>query len=183
MMYQKGQAGNLAYDTPAWYPASYSAAHHASNGQYFSARNSNVESDSGAMYPHHHHYMFQQGTDWSVHDGGYGTPQSSPLIASSLGPSVTQTTPHGGHHGQTNGGGVVDAQMDHMTEDGMTNIPPSPPITVNSGCSEMSSPGIGNNGGGMTVNDESHMTSRSSNAKSPYEWIKKSSYQSHPHPG
>ncbi|XP_018332679.1 homeotic protein caudal-like isoform X2 [Agrilus planipennis] len=53
---------------------------------------------------------------------------------------------------------------------------PSPPITVSG--SDMSSPGAGNGNGNV-----SPPSSRPPPARSPYEWIKKPSYQSQPNPG
>ncbi|KAG5871755.1 hypothetical protein JTB14_020364 [Gonioctena quinquepunctata] len=54
---------------------------------------------------------------------------------------------------------------------------PSPPITVSG--SDMSSPG-GQSGDISTPN---HTQSRPTPARSPYEWIKKTSYHSQPNPG
>lgn len=54
---------------------------------------------------------------------------------------------------------------------------PSPPITVSG--SEMSSPGAG--GGAVTPPQQPQ--TRPAPVRSPYEWIKKTSYQSQPNPG
>lgn len=53
---------------------------------------------------------------------------------------------------------------------------PSPPITVSG--SEMSSPGAGGN-----ISPNTNTQNRPTPARSPYEWIKKSSYQTTPNPG
>ncbi|CAG9765559.1 unnamed protein product [Ceutorhynchus assimilis] len=53
---------------------------------------------------------------------------------------------------------------------------PSPPITVSG--SEMSSPG-----GNISPPNSHHGNVRPPPARSPYEWIKKTSYQSQPNPG
>lgn len=186
-VYSKGNPGSLPYDPTGWYSSGYAGTHTA-NPQYLSAGNGSGDNDASAMYHSHHphHPMFHRSNaDWGVHDG-YGTPQSSPLIPSVFGPSAGQTTPHASHLGQTNGGGVIDGSMDHhMNDDGITNVPPSPP---NSGCSEMSSPGIGNGGsaaGGMHGDDSlmAAITPRPANIKSPFEWMKKPSHQNHPQPG
>lgn len=72
------------------------------------------------------------------------------------------------------------------------NIVPSPPITV-SGGSEISSPGGGTNGdvdekpgsgGRLEVpGGGAGGANRGALVRSPYEWMKKPSYQSQPNPG
>lgn len=55
---------------------------------------------------------------------------------------------------------------------------PSPPITVSG--SDMSSPGGGGGGGNVTP---PQTQTRPAPVRSPFEWIKKTSYQSQPNPG
>lgn len=193
-MYQKSHASNLPYaSSHSWYPSNYGPPppHHTANGQYLTAGSGNggaADGDPVAAYynPHHHHMFHQASPDWGGHDN-FGSQQSSALLTSSMGPSAAHTG--ASHHGQSTADGIGGGgHLDAMNADGMTNIPPSPPITVNSGCSEMSSPGIANGGGGMGGSDDAspHLTgipSRPSTAKSPYEWMKKPSFHSHPQPG
>lgn len=185
-MYQKSHTSNLPYaPSHSWYPTNYPPSHHTANGQYLSAGSGNGNGVDGgdpaaasAMYfnPHHHHHMFHQASpDWGGHDN-FG-PQNSPLLPTPMGPSATG--------GLSDGAGIGN-HLDHMAPEDLNNVPPSPPITVNSGCSEMSSPSI-TNGGGSALNDSSSprnsSASRPPNSKSPYEWMKKQSYQSQPSSG
>lgn len=193
-MYQKSHGFNLSYPTAAsWY--NYPATHHPNN-QYLTgspgsggsaglAGVGGLDSDpsaASAMYYNHHHTMFQQPSpDYSGHDSFAfaAAAQNSPLLQSSMG-----QTPNGLHLNHHHHNGSIE-----NLSNGMQNVPPSPPITVNSGCSEMSSPGITNGGGsgGMGNGSSSpHMTNGNGNLsrpKSPYEWMKKPSYQSQSQPG
>lgn len=192
-MYQKNHGFNLSYSAAAgWYPPHYS------NNQYLSGSAGNgasaglsgvgagLDSDPSAAstmyYNHHHHPMFQQPSpDYSGHDSFAfaAAAQNSPLLQSPMG--QTPNGLHLNHHHH-------NSSIENLSN-GMQNIPPSPPITVNSGCSEMSSPGITNGGGsgGMGNGSSSpHMTNGNGNLsrpKSPYEWMKKPSYQSQSQPG
>lgn len=201
-MYQKNLGSNLPYSTThGWYP-NYPPSHHP-NSQYLSnsaasagtlplgstgSIGSSLDGDggtpSGMYYNPHHPMLHQPSPDWSGHDNFAIGAQNSPLSQTTMGPSsaalhLSQTL-NGGLTNNNNGNGV-----ENLTNS-MQNIPPSPPITVNSGCSEMSSPGITNGGNGMNGNTSPNMTNSSSNTpkpKSPYEWMNKPSYQSQPNPG
>lgn len=182
----------------------YSASHHANN-QYLAGANGNGSSsglngvtggldDASAMplyYPHHHGSFQQPSPDYSGHDSyPYATAaQNSPLLQNAMGQTQNGLHLNHHHHQPHHHSGSIENLSNVMQ-----NVPPSPPITVNSGCSEMSSPGItnsgssgGSGGGGMGNGDASpHMNSGNGNAsrpKSPYEWMKKPSYQSQAQPG
>ncbi|KAJ8911838.1 hypothetical protein NQ315_003316 [Exocentrus adspersus] len=68
--------------------------------------------------------------------------------------------------------GIPPLQHPHDPE----NQLPSPPITVSG--SDMSSPG----GQSGNISPQNNQNSRPVQARSPYEWIKKTSYQSQPNP-
>lgn len=201
-MYQKNPNNNLGYGPapPHWYlPPTYAGApassatamhhhHHmaATNGQYFSG----LESDMAAYYNQHHSMYSQASPDWSAHDN-YG--QS--MLMPSLMPTVS-TMPNGPHSNVSTAtsGSVLDDQLEHLNGSvgvGSSainhDIPPSPPNTVGSGCSEMSSPTISQNN---AVNDRHAMHDNNNDSpqntdigrsKSPYEWMKKTPIQ--PLPG
>lgn len=151
------------------------------------------------LHSHHLHPMFHQSSpDWTAHDN-YGPPQNSTI---SMGPSslavgsnantatnfLAQLNSQCGHDGDgsENDNNNIDLTMSN-------HVPPSPPNTVNSGGSQMSSPtmpnssGGGGGNGGNGFNDSassqnSNTAIRSAN-KSPYEWMKKATYQTLPAPG
>lgn len=183
-IYQKNHPNNMSYAPPhSWYTTNYQ--HHPANAQYLAAGNANSHGEMEMYYNGHHPHpaMFHQASpDWTTHDS-YGPPTQSPSAMTPTG-STAQSTPH---HGHGNGHALMDGQMEHtMGDDGIGHAPPSPPITVNSGCSDMSSPGIGTGGNGMNGSDDTNaqisaMTARQTNAKSPYEWMKKAA--GHPQPG
>lgn len=178
--------------------------------------NGDIDNSGGYFNPHHHHVFHQASPDWTAHDN-YGPSQThSPIISppsagtpiphhqhtanhqssnalAELGATARGDYNHHGHHNHhsngLDGGGVGGGGMG---DDNMGHTPPSPPITVNSNCSEMSSPGIvNNNGNGAGLNGTgddtnthlSAMSTRPPQSKSPYEWMKKPSYQSQPQPG
>lgn len=189
-MYQKNHANNLQYAPPHhWYPApppsSYqlppaaSSMHHsAGNGQYLTGLDGEM-----AAYYNQHHPMYSQGSpDWNLHDN-FG----QPLIPSSLIPSAMTNGAHLNVN-QTTSTGNSDQLNNHIGNDELPHdTPPSPPNTVGSGCSEMSSPTMQNGSGGTVLHDNTspHNTSigRPLSSKSPFEWIKKPSYTSQPLPG
>ncbi|KAK9709099.1 Homeodomain [Popillia japonica] len=72
------------------------------------------------------------------------------------------------------GGGAIP-QLQQITGETHDSQLPSPPITVSG--SEMSSPGTGGN------ISPANTQNRPTPARSPYEWIKKTSYQTQPNPG
>ena len=186
-MYQKNHASNLSYPpTHSWYPPSYPPTHHPSNQQYLGASNAGADSDSthSPMFYNGHHHMFHQTSpDWTGHEN-YAVPSqsSASLLQSAMTPSAAAL------HLPQSLGGIGNANHHNSSEhlnDGLPNIPPSPPATVNSACSEMSSPGVTNGGGnGQTSPIIGSLSgNRPSQAQSPYDWMKKPSYQSQPHPG
>ncbi|KAG5675585.1 hypothetical protein PVAND_005479 [Polypedilum vanderplanki] len=113
----------------------------------------------------------QPSPDWG-HDNYVPSPQNSALSTGS-GPgsaaflSLNQAT--------TNGSSINDHH--HHMSDSIPNLP-SPPATVHSN-SDMSSPGAC----GPSSSPQQQLNSRPTPVKSPYEWMKKPSYQSQPNPG
>lgn len=199
-MYQKN-ASNLPYPTShSWYP-NHGPSHHPNN-QYLGnptatsggtplssagSFSSNLDNETAAaqnMYYQHHPMFHQPSPDWSGHDNFAIAAQNQSLLQSAMGPS-----PAALHMSQNLNGGINNSNTNgENLSSQMQNIPPSPPITVNSGCSEMSSPGITNSGGSGIGNGSTspHLGNGNNNTprpKSPYEWMKKTSYQSQPTPG
>lgn len=174
-MYQKNHSGgsNLPYTaspSAAWYSSSYH--HQPPNAAQFLGDN---EGPHQSMY-YPHHVFHQSSPDWSGHENYAGPPQNGPILQGpSSGPignsvggpagflSINQAT-------QSNGN---SNNIDHIN-DGLQSLP-SPPITVSG--SDMSSPGAPNG------SSSPHLHSRPTPVKSPYEWMKKPSYQSQPNPG
>lgn len=72
-------------------------------------------------------------------------------------------------------GGASLPQLQQVANETHESQLPSPPITVSG--SEMSSPGTGGN------ISPANTQNRPAPARSPYEWIKKTSYQTQPNPG
>lgn len=107
-----------------------------------------------AMYYSNPHMFHQASPDWTADN----YPASHPSIL-----QASQAAIQLNHHAANN---------DHIN-DGINSVP-SPPITVAG--SEMSSPGAPNSNG-------SPHNPRPTPAKSPYEWIKKTSYQHQLNPG
>lgn len=204
--YSQKYPTNLTYSStpPTWY-SNYPSHHHPSN-QFLNAAptsigagpNGILDSDSAAAstfynaHHHHHHMLHSSSPDW-VHDNYNLSTSNSQFFANGMTPptSLHLSPTIQNHH--TTSSNSTTAGNDHLTN----NIPPSPPITVNSACSEMSSPGIGSNGnggsggggggggvlgsGGVSPN----LTSNNdlSRQKSPYGWLKKTSYQNQPNAG
>ncbi|XP_049534607.1 homeotic protein caudal [Anopheles darlingi] len=107
----------------------------------------------GANHLHHHHHHHHSSNS-SGSGGGGGAGGGG-----------------GGGGGSNNAGN--NGHNDHLA-DGLHSIP-SPPITVSG--SDMSSPGA------PTGSASPQITPRPTPVKSPYEWMKKQSYQSQPNPG
>lgn len=171
-MYQKNHSGssNSPYTTspsaPNWYssynPQAPSAAHFLGDS----------EGPPQSVYYPHHHVFHQSSPDWAGHENYAAPPQTSSLLSGPgsgnggiSGPpsgflSINQATQNGGSH-------------DHIP-DGLQGLP-SPPITVSG--SDMSSPGAPNGSASPNIH------SRPTPSKSPFEWMKKPSYQSQPNPG
>lgn len=185
-MYQKNSAGNLAYASH-WYPppnaSGYPSAagapsmhHAAANGQYLSGLDGDA---AAAAYYSQHHPMFTQASpDWSGHDN-YGQSMMPPSM-------ITPAMANGGSHaGQTPVTAIGADDLEHLASGGLTHdAPPSPPNTVGSGSSEMSSPTMTNGVGNTPINDSaSPHHPNDGRPKSPYDWMKKASYTSQPLPG
>lgn len=108
-----------------------------------------------AMYYSNPHMFHQASPDWTADN--YPAAHSSILQASQAAMHLNQHT----------------ANNEHIN-DGINSVP-SPPITVAG--SEMSSPGAPNSNGSP------HNNPRPTPAKSPFEWMKKTSYQNQINPG
>lgn len=171
-MYQKNHSGssNSPYTTSPSAPNWYSSYHH----QTPSAAQFLGDSDGPPQSVYYPHHVFHQSSpDWAGHENYAAPPQASSLLQGSgpgsanggiSGPpggflSINQATQNGNH--------------DHLP-DGLQSLP-SPPITVSG--SDMSSPGAPNGSTSPNIH------SRPTPSKSPYEWMKKPSYQSQPNPG
>lgn len=164
-MYPKNHSGNLPYSaTSGWYPGNYQ--HQPPHHQFIGDGES---SPQPMYYPHHPHVFHQSSPDWSGHENFPTAPQTTllPHGASPGGIHLGQNTTAAGGSSGNNGAG------DHLS-DGLHGIP-SPPITVSG--SDMSSPGAPNGSASPQI------TPRPTPVKSPFEWMKKQSYQSQPNPG
>ncbi|XP_053677493.1 homeotic protein caudal [Anopheles nili] len=209
-MYPKNHSGNLPYSaTSGWYPSNYQ--HQPPHPQFIGDGESSPQ--PAMYYPHPHVFHPQSSPDWSGHENFSTPPQTalglshgpSPGAGGSGGGSSTggggsgsgAGLLHGGlhlgqnpalhphhhhhhphhhhHHHSGNGGGTGTggSTHDHLA-DGLHSIP-SPPITVSG--SDMSSPGA------PTGSASPQITPRPTPVKSPFEWMKKQSYQSQPNPG
>lgn len=205
MMYPQKHASNLTYPS-SWY--SNYPSHHHPNNQFINGAptgpNGILDSDSAAASSyynaHHHSHMLNSSSpDW-VHDNYNLSTTNSHFFPNGMTPptSLHLSPTIQNHHLTTSssGSGRTTTGNDHLTNGLPNNIPPSPPITVNSACSEMSSPGIGSNGnggsggggggvlgsGGVSPNLTSN-TDLSRQKSSPFGWLKKSSYQNQPSAG
>ncbi|XP_037042866.1 homeotic protein caudal isoform X2 [Bradysia coprophila] len=137
------------------YPAaSWYSNYHPSNSQFISE--SEISHHQAAMYYSPH--LFQSSPDWA-HENFPGPQNGLPPPGSGVG--LHHINQHHVHN------------SDHISE-GLQNLP-SPPVTVSG--SEVSSPGI-------TNESASPQTSlRPTSVKSPFEWMKKPSYQNQPNTG
>lgn len=171
-MYQKNSGGsNLPYSASpsaaAWYSTNYH--HQPPNAAQFLG-----DSDAPPQPVYYPHHVFHQSSpDWAGHENYAAPPQTNALLqgpgslpGNNGGPagflSINQATQNGSH-----------ASANEHISDGLQSLP-SPPITVSG--SDMSSPGA--NG-----SSSPQLHSRPTPVKSPYEWMKKPSYQSQPNPG
>lgn len=192
LLYSQKHGSNLPYSStaPAWPYSNYPSHHapHHPNNQFMSAAptpiGSGLDTETATFYQHHM-LTHSSSPDWG-HDNTYNlsTHNSQFFTNGMTPPSSLHLSPTINSHHSSNSGNASSA--DNL-QNGLQNIPPSPPITVNSACSEMSSPGIGSNGGnsGAIGNGDAspNMTSNLSRPKSPYDWMKKPSYQSQPNSG
>ncbi|XP_065092835.1 homeotic protein caudal isoform X2 [Ochlerotatus camptorhynchus] len=160
-MYPKNHSGNLPYSASSgWYPGNYQ--HQPPHPQFIG----DGESSPQPMYYPHPHVFHQSSPDWTGHEN-FSTPPQATLLPH--GPS-----PGGLHLGQTTPGANNNNNASEHCPDGLHSIP-SPPITVSG--SDMSSPGAPNGSSSPQI------ASRPTPVKSPFEWMKKQSYQSQPNPG
>lgn len=196
LMYSQKHGSNLAYpaSASAWYPnySTHHASHHPNN-QFLNAAptpigsgpNGILDSDTAAAsfyersFPNHHHHMLHSSSpDWS-HDYNLPTPSAPTFFSNGMTPPTSlHLSPTINSHHSSNS---ANASGDNL-QNGLQNVPPSPPIT------EMSSPGIGSNGNSSVIaggDTSPNMNSNNNNMspKTPYEWMKKPSYQSQPNSG
>lgn len=172
-MYQKNHSGggNLPYSASpsAWYSSNYH--HQPPNAAQF------LDTDAPPQHMYHyppHMLPPQPSPDW-----GHDSYATSPVQNGSL----LQSAAGGGGGGLGNGAAAFlslnqaaqnGGNSEHIS-DSLPNLP-SPPATVHSG-SDMSSPGA------TGPSSSPQISSRPTPVKSPYEWMKKPSYQSQPNPG
>lgn len=176
LVYPSKHGANMSYPTASWYP-NYPPHHMPPhpNNQFLNSTAGQMD-DPAALYNAHHHMLHQASSDWNTENFGVvtsnshgfsqGTPSSSHLSPQSV--ASQNTTPANGEPMRN-----------------MANVPPSPPTTVNSGCSDMSSPGLVN-GMNMSMTDEppSNVSSEEQHReKEPYGWMKKPMFASLPQPG
>ncbi|XP_043478038.1 homeobox protein CDX-1 [Leptopilina heterotoma] len=158
------------------------------------------------------HGQQHHGPDDAVQQYWYGYPhghahpahhQSAPGPQQYLNPTDVLTWPHAHHYShlqyqhhqsyqqqqQQLSGGVNDWSGDEGNGSSAVGVPnePSPPITISG--SEISSPGTpatppANNNSVTAINNNGSTTPiRPGQIRSPYEWMKKPSYQTQPNPG
>lgn len=210
-MYPKSHCANLYPGTNPWYSSNYQPPTNvplfAAGGP---ALDADGGAGAGPQPPLYYPHMFHQGSSPDWHDT-FSTPPSvnGALIqaaASANPPGGLGAAGNAGHHQHHHLHShhhhhphQGPSSSEHLTE-GLHSIP-SPPITVSG--SEMSSPGgggggPGNNsassvnglhgvggGGGLSPPPASHhnMSIRPVPVKSPFEWIKRTSYQNQTNPG
>lgn len=152
----------------SYFPPTMYSKNHGSNLPYptaswYSNYHGNSQFISESEISHHQAmyytpHLFQSSPDWA-HENFPGPQNGLPPPGSSVG--LHHLNQHHVHN------------SDHITE-GLQNLP-SPPVTVSG--SEVSSPGI-------TNESASPQTSlRPTSVKSPFEWMKKPSYQNQPNTG
>uniref|UniRef100_A0A1Y9HAZ9 Homeobox domain-containing protein n=1 Tax=Anopheles farauti TaxID=69004 RepID=A0A1Y9HAZ9_9DIPT len=199
-MYPKNHSGNLPYSaTSGWYPSNYQ---HQPPHQFIGDGESSPQ-PTAMYYPHPHVFHPQSSPDWSGHENFSTPPQTALGLTHGPSPGVGGGGGSGGG-GSNSGGGTGGTGLHHLVgqsgnplhhhnphhhlhvggngggnggdhlADGLHSIP-SPPITVSG--SDMSSPGA------PTGSSSPQITPRPTPVKSPYEWMKKQSYQSQPNPG
>ena len=171
-MYQKNHSSgsNLPYSaspSAAWYSSNYH--HQPPNAAQF------LDPDGPPQHMYHHyapHMLPQPSPDWG-HDNYTSSPQNGSLgtgSSSGLGNSPGAAAFLSLNQAASAQNGSNDH---HHMNDAIPSLP-SPPVTVHSG-SDMSSPGA--------PSSSPQIPSRPTPVKSPYEWMKKPSYQSQPNPG
>lgn len=208
-MYPKSHCANL-YPGPGsnpWYPSNYqtpSTAQLFAAGAAAAAGNSDADGGLGAQPPLYYPHMFHQSSSPDWHPESFSTPPAvnGPLLQAAANHSGGGGSGASGHHhhhhhlhhhsgGHQGSSGALNSE--HLN-DGLHSIP-SPPITVSG--SEMSSPGGGGGGGGANsasnnnnglhgvggLSPHHNMSIRPVPVKSPFEWIKRTSYQNQTNPG
>lgn len=176
-MYQKNHSGssNLPYSASptAWYSSNYH--HQPPNAAQF------LDTDGPPQHMYHHyapHMLPQPSPDWG-HDNYTSSPQNGSLGTTGSGNGGLGNSPGAAAFLALNqasaGAGSGPGNDHHHMNDAIPSLP-SPPVTVHSG-SDMSSPGASG------PSSSPQIPSRPTPVKSPYEWMKKPSYQSQPNPG
>lgn len=179
---------NLSYSAQ-WYP-NY-PAHHPNN-QFLNApptsiggtTNGLLDSDpvASSFYNTTAHQHMLHPTTAECFPDNYSNSQYYTSGSFTPPTSIHMSPPIPSHHNTNSANRSADS-----LQNGLQNIP-SPPVTVNSACSEMSSPGVASNGNTTIIASGDTSPNMNSNnslsrPKSPYEWMKKPSYQSQPNTG
>lgn len=160
-------AQSLWYGYPHAHPH---GAHHQPNSNQQYLEHPNVL--GWPAHPHAHHYSHN--LQYQHHQAAYQHHQQQQL-----------------HHAQVTG--IIEWSGDEENNPGVGAGEPSPPITVSgsevSSPRTPSSPPVNNNSVTARNNNRSNGTSgsttpsRPTQIRSPYEWMKKPSYQNQPNPG
>lgn len=174
----------MPYTPSSWYP-NYPSHHMPGhpNSQFLSPPPGQgmdlADSAAASFYNAHHHMMHQQSSpDWNGETFGIATPNSQ-IFSQGTPSSSTHLSPQS----------ISSQQNTSSNSDGLSamvsGVPPSPPTTVNSACSEMSSPGVGstNNLNTSMGSDEVGGSDELADDKAPFGWMKKPSYATIPNPG
>lgn len=143
-----------------WYGYSYAHAH-AAHHQATSGAQQYLEPTDVLAWPHPH-------------------PHAHPHYPHHLQYQHHQSYQQQSQHPAIGGPGFADWSGDE-TKNGVGAGEPSPPITVSG--SEISSPGTPSTPPANNNNNVATTPVRPSQIRSPYEWMKKPSYQSQPNPG
>lgn len=167
-------AAAAAAAASGWYPA-YQAGHQLAAQQQYLNCEDGVGTQGHHQHPtpwsHHHHHHHHPHHAHAPHLFTHQEWPAAPEFAAAAAASVAAVAGHasgsasiaGHHHGM-----ILEDQL------------PSPPITVSS--SELSSPGA-IAGPSTPPQNMNNIGPRPAPVRSPYEWMKKPSYQSQPNPG
>ncbi|XP_070509187.1 homeotic protein caudal-like isoform X2 [Chironomus tepperi] len=173
-MYQKNHSAgsNLPYSASpsAWYSSNYH--HQPPNAAQF------LDTDGPPQHMYHHyapHMLPQPSPDWG-HDNYTSSPQNGSLGTGSSGGVLGNSPGSAAFLSLNQAASAPNGSSDHHHMNDAIPSLPSPPVTVHSG-SDMSSPGASG------PSSSPQIPSRPTPVKSPYEWMKKPSYQSQPNPG
>lgn len=182
-MYQKST--NLSY-TPsahAWYSSNY----HTPGAQFLAATG-----DSSPQQLYYPHVFHQPSPDWTAHENftPAGPPGQSTYLQSSLGlmgnhhhhNNPESLVNHNGNHPNNGGGGGSGGSLGggSTTSNGSSGILqniPTPPITIIG--SDIPTPASS----APTASISPPTPVKTTQSKSPYEWMKKTTYQNQPAPG